>query len=155
MCFEYFMANLQERASAMGQAAGVTVLTPLCDERLVEYVYNVPWEYRVHGDMEKGLLRYAFRDILPKEVAFRKKSPYPKTYNPNYREIMVRELRHVLENPTSPLLDVVDCDRVQRLIEEEESTSRPWFGQLMKGPQVMAFLIQVNEWLREYRVTIV
>ena len=33
---------------------------------------------------EKSLLRHAFKDILPPELLYRKKSPYPKTYNPNY-----------------------------------------------------------------------
>ena len=29
--------------------------------------------------------------------------------------------------------------------------SRPWFGQLMTGPQLMAYLIQVNMWLEKYQ----
>ena len=46
-------------------------------------------------------------------------------------------------------------DKVITLAENGDNASRPWFGQLMKGPQVMAFLIQVNEWLKEYNVEIV
>ena len=30
----------------------------------------------------------------------------------------------------------------------------PWFGQLMTGPQLFAFLLQLNMWLEEYRVSI-
>ncbi|MBP3284998.1 MAG: asparagine synthase (glutamine-hydrolyzing) [Clostridia bacterium] len=155
LTYKWFLPVLLERQDKMAGKAGFHIRAPFCNFKLMNYVYNVPWAYRIHGDMEKGLLRYAFQDILPKEVAFRKKSPYPKTFNPTYREIMIRELKHILENPTSPLLDVVDCDRVEELIAEEESASRPWFGQLMRGPQVMAFFIQLNEWLKEYHVTIV
>ena len=28
--------------------------------------------------------------------------------------------------------------------------TRPWFGQLMTGPQLMAYLCQVNMWLERY-----
>ena len=75
--------------------------------------------------------------------------------NPRYRELVVRELSHILENPTSPILDVINVDKVWDLVREEEMASRPWFGQLMRGPQVMAFFIQLNNWLKEYRVKIV
>jgi len=155
LTYKWFLPVLLERQDKMAERVGFSIRAPFCNFRLMNYVYNIPWEYRVHGDMEKGLLRYAFRDVLPKEVAFRKKSPYPKTFHPAYKEAVTRELRHILENPTSPILDVVDVDRVERLIAEEEHESRPWFGQLMRGPQVMAFFIQLNEWLREYKVTIV
>ena len=32
-----------------------------------------------------------------------------------------------------------------------KSFSRPWFGQLMTGPQLMAYLCQVNMWLETYK----
>jgi len=105
--------------------------------------------------MEKGLLRYAFCDVLPEEVAFRKKSPYPKTYNPIYTELVKNRFIEIITNNNSPILDIVDRDNVLKLAEEEENINRPWYGQLMKGPQVMAFLIQVNSWLKEYKIKIV
>ena len=43
----------------------------------------------------------------------------------------------------------------EKLSENGIENTRPWFGQLMKGPQVMAFLIQVNNWLKEYKIRIV
>ncbi len=44
----------------------------------------MPWEYKNYGNVEKGLLRYAMRGLLPDEILWRKKSPYPKTHNPAY-----------------------------------------------------------------------
>ena len=42
------------------------------------------------------------------------------------------------------------------VIETEGKTFlRPWFGQLMNGPQLMAYLIQVNQWLEKYRPEII
>ena len=54
LCFRFFMANLQERAVRMCEPFGLTVLTPLCDERLVQYVFNVPWKMKFLGGMERG-----------------------------------------------------------------------------------------------------
>ena len=99
--------------------------------------------------------RRACLDILPEEVCYRKKSPYPKTYNPVYTELIVNEFKDIMNNNNSPILDIVDKDNVMKLAENGDETVHPWFGQLMKGPQVMAFLIQVNYWLKEYKIEIV
>ena len=39
---------------------------------------------KAYKGREKGLLRYIMKDILPNEIVERKKSPYPKTWNPTY-----------------------------------------------------------------------
>lgn len=155
LTYRWFLPVLLERQDKMATKANFKIRAPFCNFKLMKYVYNIPWEYRVKGDMEKGLLRTAFKDLLPSEVVERKKSPYPKTFNPKYKELVTRELSHIIENPTSPILDVIDLDNVKRLMYEEETANRPWFGQLMRGPQVMAFLIQVNGWMKEFRVSIV
>ena len=155
LTYRWFLPVLLERQDKMAAKANFKIRAPFCNFSLMKYVYNIPWDYKVMGGMEKGLLRTAFKDLLPSEVIERKKSPYPKTFNPKYRELVIRELSHIIENPTSPILDVIDLDNVRRLINEEETANRPWFGQLMRGPQVMAFLIQVNSWLKEYKISIV
>ena len=155
VCFEYFMTNLQERAAAMGSAAGLTVLTPYCDDRLAQYVVNVPWPLKRLGGQEKGLLRTAMRHILPDELLWRKKSPYPKTYHPLYTQLIVETLRGILADESSPILQVVDREAVLQLASGSLSPlETPWFGQLMSGPQMLAYLIQVNQWMLRYRVEV-
>jgi asparagine synthase (glutamine-hydrolysing) len=89
LCFQWFMPNLQERALRMSP---IPVITPYCDDRLVQYVYNVPWALKNTGGVEKGLLRQAMRDLLPESLAMRRKSPFPKTRHPLYTAL-VREAR--------------------------------------------------------------
>ena len=48
---------------------------------------------------KKGLLREAMRGVLPDEVLWRRKSPYPKTWNPSYLAAVSAELRAVLADP--------------------------------------------------------
>lgn len=149
LCFAFFMSNLQERAAAMCARAGVEVFTPLCDERLVQYVYNVPWEMKFHDGREKGLLREAVRDLLPQTLLYRKKSPYPKTCHPEYARLAAQLTLAMLEDRRNPLLAFVDPDALQRLAGSQMSPGEaPWYGQLMAGPQMLAYLWQVNEWMR-------
>ena len=106
----------------------------------------------LHG-REKGLLRYAMSDFLPDEILWRKKSPYPKTFHPEYLAIMSQELISLLENPQSPLLEIVPAISLKQLLEGEQEW--PWYGQLMRKPQTIAYMLQINHWLREYHVELV
>lgn len=136
-------------------AAGLEVRVPFCDHRLVEYVWNIPWEIKSSGDREKGILRKALRGVLPEDVLTRKKSPYPKTHNPNYLSAVKSLLLDVLNDPTSPLLSLINVQKVRELAESDSAKSNiPWFGQLMSGPQLFAYLYQVNLWLKQYKVVI-
>ncbi len=105
--------------------------------------------------MVKGLLRESARGLLPDEILFRKKSPYPKTYDPRYEELLAKRLRDVVEDPSSPLLAFVDKEKVRRFLASPSDYGKPWYGQLMAGPQMIAYLIQVNYWLKKYHIEIV
>ncbi|MEW6045511.1 MAG: asparagine synthase C-terminal domain-containing protein, partial [Bacillota bacterium] len=150
-----FMPTLLDRKDRMSMAVGLEVRVPYCDHRLVEYVWNVPWWMKFCDGREKGLLRRALAGVLPEDVLARRKSPYPKTHNPAYAEAVRRRLRDILADPESPLLRLVDVAAVRHLVDGGvDAVQVPWYGQLMTGPQLMAYLVQVNTWLREYRVTL-
>ncbi|QIA26622.1 asparagine synthase (glutamine-hydrolyzing) [Thermaerobacter sp. PB12/4term] len=149
-----WMPVLLDRNDRMSMAVGLEVRVPFCDPRLVEYVWNVPWELKTMSGREKGLLRHALEGILPPEVLWRKKSPYPKTFNPAYLAAMQAWMRSVLDDPASPLRLLIDEAAVRQLVEAEGEFDIPWFGQLMRRPQMLAYLAQVDLWLRKYKVRI-
>ncbi|MGG4141598.1 asparagine synthase (glutamine-hydrolyzing) [Paenibacillus algorifonticola] len=150
-----FMPTLLDRKDRMSMAAGLEVRVPFCDHRLVQYVWNIPWEIKTSGDREKGILRKALRGVLPDDVLTRKKSPYPKTHNPNYLAAVKGLLLDVLNDSSSPLLPLIDVKKVRELAESADASSNiPWFGQLMSGPQLFAYLYQMNLWLKEYSIRI-
>ena len=155
LCFEFFMPNLQERAQRMCDGAGLAVLTPLCDERLVQYVYNVPWEMKFMGGQEKGLFREAVADLLPDKLLRRTKSPYPKTCSPEYSGIVRRMTLKLVEEVDAPIFSLIDRRKLKKLAQSElNPADTPWFGQLMAGPQLLGYLWQVNSWLRDRNVNI-
>ena len=91
--------------------------------------------------------------VLPKQVLWRKKSPYPKTHHPAYLALVSERLRRVLADPNAPILEIADREALRGLLTAERST--PWYGQLMTVPQTIAYMLQVNHWLEKYRVEIV
>ena len=149
LVFRFFMPNLQERALRMCSASGVTPLTPFCDDRLIAYLYNVPWRIKnLHGET-KGLLRAAVGDLLPERLLRRKKSPYPKTCHPKYAALLRDMTRALAQDENAPIWQICSRDAVLRLCEGELSpAATPWYGQLMAGPQMLAYLAQVDMWLR-------
>ena len=87
-----FMSNLLERKDRMSMASSVEIRVPFADHRIVEYVYNVPWEIKFENGVEKALLRNAMAPFLPEKILNRKKSPYPKTHNPRYEQLVKKKL---------------------------------------------------------------
>lgn len=150
-----FMPTLLDRKDRMSMAVGLEVRVPFCDHRLVEYVWNIPWEVKTAGDREKGILRRALKGSMPDDVLTRKKSPYPKTHNPNYLSAVRSWVLDILNDSSSPLLQFIDVAKIRALAENDDGRfDLPWFGQLMTGPQLFAYLAQVDTWLRSYKVAI-
>ena len=146
------MQTLLDRTDRMCMYNGFEVRVPFCDIRLVEYLWNIPWEMKAYKGREKGLLRHAMEGILPKEIIYRKKSPYPKTHNPSYLNIVKNKLSEIMKDNNSPIHSLLNTQYINEIIESDgKAFSRPWFGQLMTGPQLMAYLIQVNMWLERYQ----
>lgn len=149
----WFMQTLLDRKDRMSMYHGLEVRVPFCDYRLAEYMYGVPWEYKDHKGQEKGLLRYAMKDYLPEEVLYRKKCPYPKTYDPKYLQLVSVKLQNILENENAPIFDLVDKNALKRLLNAEFAW--PWYGQLMKVPQTIAYMLQINFWLEQHKIDII
>ncbi|MFW6269951.1 MAG: asparagine synthase-related protein, partial [Bacillota bacterium] len=149
-----WMPVLLDRKDRMSMYTGLEVRVPFCDHRLVEYVWNIPWEMKNYKNMRKGILREALKGILPEDVRTRPKNPYPKTFNPAYFSATKKMILNILNNPNSPLLNFINPEQIKKLTQKDSDYDIPWFGQLMKLPQLFAYLIQVNFWLKEYKVKV-
>lgn len=151
--FYWFMQCLLDRKDRCSMACGLEVRVPFCDWRIVEYAYNMPWELKALYGREKGIVRKAFEGILPYDICYRKKSPYPKTHNPVYFEYVSKRVSEILQKKT-PLTEMLDKEGIYSIIENPESVSSPWYGQLMRAPQILAYIIQLDCWFDRFNVTI-
>lgn len=150
---DWFMQTLLDRKDRMSMYNALEVRVPFCDYRIAEYLYSVPWEYKDYKSYEKGLLREAMRDILPEEVLWRKKSPYPKTHNPEYLKLVSDMLSKIIENPSSKIFEFIKKEELQKLLNTEKN--EPWYGQLMTTPQTIAYFVQINYWLEKYNIRVI
>ena len=152
----WFMQTLLSRKDHSSMYSGLEVRVPFCDLRLMEYVYNIPWSIKSYAGREKGLLRKTFEGILPDEIISRKKSPYPKSHNPIYTENVENKISAILSDKNSPVLEIVRYDKLSELLETKAGMfSKPWYGQLMNYPQILAYIYMIDAWLKEYAVDIV
>jgi len=149
---KWFMQTLLDRMDRTSMYSGLEARVPFADHRIVEYLFNVPWDMKYREGREKSLLREACRDLLPEKILYRKKSPYPKTYNPNYERLLSEKLRKIVFDKNAPLMDFADREKILTFMKAPSEYGKPWFGQLMAGPQLMAYLIQVNYWLEKYQL---
>ena len=152
LTLNWFMQTLLDRSDRMAMYNGFELRVPSCDYRLAQYVWNIPWEMKSLNGREKGLLRYICHDFLPEEIVDRKKSPYPKTHNPTYLTKVKGMLTNIMKNNNAPINYILNKNYILDILETNgKAFSRPWFGQLMTGPQLMAYLCQVNMWLEKYQ----
>lgn len=152
---KWFMQTLLDRMDRTSMHVGLEARVPFADHRIVEYLWNVPWEMKCRGGVVKGLLREAAKGLLPDEILTRKKSPYPKTYDPTYEDLLKKELLLVLSDPAQPLGRLIDQKKVLTYLSKPSDYGRPFYGQLMAGPQLLAYLLQVNYWLRHYHIRLI
>ncbi len=153
---KWFMITLLNRKDRMSMANSLEVRVPFADYRLVEYAYNIPNKIKFYNGREKGLLRESLRGILPDEIIDRKKSPYPKTHHIDYTNAVQKWMRVILSDKNAPIYQLIDKNKVTEIVETGGTAfKKPWYGQLMTGPQLIAYFIQLNTWMEEFNVKII
>lgn len=150
----WFMQTLLDRMDRTSMHSGLEARVPFADRRIVDYVYNVPWHMKSENGIPKSLLRKASAKFLPEEILNRPKNPYPKTYHPKYEEILVKRLKEVINDISSPIRSYLNLPAVNLFLNQPKEYGKPWYGQLMAGPQMVAYLLQINYWMKKYSLSV-
>jgi len=154
ICLHWFGASLIERQDRMSACSGLEIRAPFADYKLAQYVWNIPWSMKSLNGREKGILRLAMKGEISDAVLERKKSPYPKTHNPSYYAAVKKLLEETINDTSNKITPLINKEAIESFLKNDES-DLPFFGQLMKNPQICGFLLQLNFWLKEYNVSIV
>lgn len=149
----WFMMTLLNRMDRASMYSGLEARVPFADPRILGYVYNIPWDMKCHNGRTKSLLQEAGKGLLPDSVLYRKKSPYPKTYDPAYERLLAGRLMEMLDRTNSPLSGIVDRRKLESFLKSPSDYGKPWYGQLMAGPQMLAYLLQVGYWMEKYGIS--
>lgn len=148
----WFMQTLLNRMERAGMYSGLSARVPFADYRIIEYLWNVPWEMKARDGVVKSLLRQAGKGLIPDEILFRKKSPYPKTYDKNYEKLLATRVREIAGRSDAPIMKYLDQGKLEAFLKNPSDYGKPWYGQLMAGPQMLAYVLQINFWLETYRL---
>lgn len=151
---KWFMQTLLDRMDRTSMYSGLEARVPFADHRIMEYIFNVPWNMKYQNGVEKALLRDACADLLPEELLHRKKSPYPKTYHPGYEKLLTERLTAIVNDPNALIAPLINRKKALHFIASHKELGKPWFGQLMAGPQLMAYFIQINYWMEKYHLSV-
>nr|SBO99907.1 Asparagine synthetase [glutamine-hydrolyzing] [Nonomuraea gerenzanensis] len=148
------LAVVLDRKERMSAAQGLHVRLPFCDHRLVQYVWNVPWSMKCGGGL-KSLLKDAMAGLLPPSTLNRRKSAYPHVQNPAHDQALVREARWIANASESPLRPMFDAPRLNGLLDRIGAGElRAQLPGGSSGAQLLVNLVELNAWVREYRVSI-
>lgn len=148
----WFMMTLLNRMDRCSMYSGLEARVPYADYRILEYVFNVPWKYKCYNGQTKSLLIECGKEFLPDEILYRKKSPYPKTYDPAYEKILGKMVLEELDK-NQTLKNIIDQNKLIQFIDSPKDYGKPWYGQLMAGPQMLAYVLQIGYWIRKYQLS--
>ncbi|MEU7137672.1 asparagine synthase (glutamine-hydrolyzing) [Streptomyces sp. NPDC046261] len=138
---------LLDKKDRMGMASGLEGRVPFCDHRLVEYVFNIPWDMKTYTGEEKALLRAAAADLLPESVLRRKKAAYPSIQDPAYDRALITGLTAAAGDGGAPLSPFLDGDAVRR------TTAKTTTGSLSEFERILVeSTVRLDDWLRTYQV---
>ena len=76
-------------------------------------------------------------------------------YSKKLLQIYAEGARKAIYDRSSVLYDIWDREGIEKIIADPESISSPWYGQLMRAPQILAYIIQLDYWFRKYKISIV
>lgn len=151
----WFMQTLLNRMDRASMYSGLEARVPFADHRILEYVWNIPWDMKAKDGVSKSLLRRSAAGLLPEEILNRRKSPYPKTYDKGYEQLLAARVREIIRDGSSPVLEFLDPVKTEGFLASPSDYGRPWYGQLMAGPQMLAYILQIDFWLRNYKIDII
>ncbi|MFJ9153081.1 asparagine synthase (glutamine-hydrolyzing) [Streptomyces sp. NPDC102270] len=142
-----WLGTLLDRKDRISMAVGLEVRVPICDHRLVQYVFNTPWSMKTFDGREKSLLRAAVRDTLPASVADRVKASYPLTQELSYLAEVQRQAGDLLSD------DHRAVEFFDRAVLTEAVRGKPE-SMTRDGRDVIERVLDLAVWLDLYRPAI-
>ncbi len=139
---------LLERLDRMSMAFGLETRVPFCDVRLVEYFWNIPQEIKRLNNMDRGLLREAMRGYLPSDILERKKSPFPRSQDPEYEAKIKSILSETVLDPGSPVKNLLNVRTLESMMKQQDMSKH-----YSSRSQLFGWMIQLDHFMRLNGIT--
>ncbi len=109
------LLNLTDKTS---MANSLEVRVPLLDQRLVEFMFRLPMEYKVKGWDKKYIFKKAFKNILPREVLYRKKRGFSIPLSVWLRNDLRSYVANIFTKNRIDSTGVLDFENISKLLNE-------------------------------------
>ena len=83
------------------------------------------------------------------------KVPYPKTYDTAYEKLLVDRVREMMDDSHSPVMDFLDRKNWSGFLTSPSDYGKPGTASSWPVPQMLAYILQVNFWLKTYDIEVV
>jgi asparagine synthase (glutamine-hydrolysing) len=61
---------------------------------------------------------------------------------------LINNFIEVINTPNEPINELIDKNKALSFVKDKLNYTNPWYGQLMAGPQLIAYMLQVNYWMK-------
>ena len=138
------LSDLLVKMDMSTMANSLEARSPLLDHKLAEFVATVPRKFLCDGLRTKGLLRDAYRGLLPKEIIDGKKKGFEVPLGRFLKNELRPMLMDTLAQPDSMVGSYLSRDFLNALINGREMEER-------NKPYLLYALLVLELWLREFR----
>jgi len=137
----YLPDDLLVKLDRATMANALEARSPFLDRELIEYAAALPDGYKLAGSRSKAILRDAFSDLVPPEIAARGKMGFGVPVGAWFRGRLRGYMRDLLLAPDARYRSMLSGEHVDRLV------ARHLEGSANLGPQLWT-LVCFERWLR-------
>ena len=119
------MQTLLDRMDRTSMYSSLEARVPFADHRIMEYVFNVPWQMKYRNGVENPCCGMPVPICCHGNCSWPQKSPYPKTYHPAYEQMLIRRMREILNDPNSPVLPLLDRSKTEAFLAAPKELGKP------------------------------
>jgi len=132
----YFLSTFLIRANdRLGMYSSIEVRLPFLSKDMVELASEISPLLNIEDENEKRVLREAFRDILPKDIAERRKAPLPAAVNLHYHWEILAFLRDSIKEADPAVWKIFRKERIEEMCNEFEQK----LNSLKDGAELVKF----------------
>jgi asparagine synthase (glutamine-hydrolysing) len=140
----YLPDDLLVKTDRCTMANSLEARCPLLDTSLTQYAMSLPDSFRIDGRRTKAILREAFADLIPLEIARRPKTGFGVPLDAWFRGELRDYVRDVLVSPSALSRAYLKPTEVSKLIESHQQ------GHLNVGHRLWT-LVCFERWLQQLR----
>jgi asparagine synthase (glutamine-hydrolysing) len=125
-------------------SVGLEGREPMLDQRLVEFVSQLPSSFKIRDGVNKWLLKQVVHKYIPKELMERPKRPFIAPLMVWFKDDLKEQLKYYLSERCLSITGVFDHSPIIRLRDEYLAGRKVNYQKLW---QVLIFQLWYNRWI--------